>query len=133
MTDKRPVTNDRQTSGAMPPVISRSLGCRSLGYLDNKDMTPPYVLEKIDYKARCEEQVRINDDLNNLYRQAEDKLVTLRAEVAKLKAAVSRPEPKQPITAKDVRARCRNKYGNEWHKEDKDARKGEAKKALRKT
>jgi hypothetical protein len=107
---------------------------------DNKDMTktnpPPYVQEKIDYKARCEEQVRINDDLNNLYRQAEDELVTLRAEVAKLKAAVPKPEPKQPepkqsITAKDVRAWCRNKYGNEWHKEDKDTRKGEAKKALK--
>ena len=47
---------------------------------DNKDMCynmtktnpPPYVQEKIDYKARCEEQVRINDDLNHLYRQAED-------------------------------------------------------------
>ena len=112
---------------------------------DNKDMTktnlPHYVQEKIDYKARCEEQVRINDDLNNLYRQAEDELVTLRAEVAKLKAAAPQPEPKQPepkqpelkqsITAKDVRAWCRNKYGNEWHKEDKDARKGEAKKALK--
>ena len=121
---------------------------------DNKDMTktnpPPYVQEKIDYKARCEEQVRINDDLNHLYRQAEDENVTLRAEVAiaKLKATVPRPEPKQPepkqqpepkeepkqsITAKDVRAWCRHKYGNEWHKEDKDTRKGEAKKALRKT
>jgi hypothetical protein len=49
------------------------------------------------------------------------------------KEEAPKEEPKQPITAKDVRAWCRKKYGNEWWKEDKDTRKGEAKKALRKT
>ena len=47
--------------------------------------------------------------------------------------AEPKAEPKQPITAKDVRAWCRNKYGNDWWKEDKHTRKGEAKQALRKT
>ena len=168
---------------------------------DNKDMTktnpPPYL--EFDYKTLYEEQLRIVDSLNKLYRQAEDENVTLTAEVAKLKAERAeapkveedccneaplchlchestngdsrcaicgkptcldctdteelwescttcaaglrkeeevKAEPKlqkpKPIT-KDVRAWCRKKYGNEWHKEDKDARKGEAKKALRKT
>ena len=82
---------------------------------------PPYEEEeKIDYKALYEEQVRINDDLNRLYRQAEDELAELKAE----DKPKPKPEDKQkPITAKDVRAWCRDKYGGDWWKEQKAERK----------
>jgi hypothetical protein len=87
------------------------------------------------------------DSLNRLYRQAEDEIADLRAEIYELRRAevivehkwkgmdldpqcgMKKAEPKK-ITPKEVRAWCRAKYGAEWHKADKDARKTEAKEAL---
>jgi cell division protein FtsB len=95
------------------------------------------------------------DSLNRLYRQAEDENAALKAELAAMKgenaelkarvdeltadlaqATVPAERPQtEPITAqagvKAVRAWCRDKYGAEWHKTDKDARKTEAKEALK--
>jgi hypothetical protein len=99
------------------------------------------------------------DSLNRLYRQAEDENAALKAELAALKGENAEMKGKnaelkarvyeltanlaqatveiKPMTVKptapptpDIRAWCRDKYGAEWHKTDKDARKTEAKEAL---
>jgi hypothetical protein len=98
-----------------------------------KKVVPPPAYEeeeKVDYKALYEKERQVNDSLNNVYRQTEDENAKLKAEIAKLKAEAE-PKADKPITLKDVRAWCREKYGKDWHKEQKAERKVEAKKALK--